>query len=68
MSWKHFGYDTDEPCEVCGKIGKNKSEPRFYYVVCEEHHTLTPVELSMEIGKRDATMLFTKSVEPFTKD
>lgn len=67
MDWDNFGYETDEPCEVCGKIGKNKAEPRFYYVVCEEHSKLTPVEVSMERDKRDATKLFSKSVQSFTK-
>lgn len=46
ISFQHWGYPTDKPCEVCGKEGQNQMEPRFGYVVCEKHHTLSPVEIS----------------------
>lgn len=44
--FEKFGYKTNEACDVCGKIGNNQSEPRFGYVVCEEHYKMTPVEIS----------------------
>lgn len=46
MTWEHFGYDSEKPCEICGKKEYTKSEPRFNYVVCEEHSTMSPVEIS----------------------
>jgi len=42
--WKWFGYESDESCCVCGKVGECKSEPRFNYVVCQEHANITPIE------------------------
>lgn len=44
--WETFGYNSSEPCKVCGKYGDNKSEPRFGYVVCREHAEMSPVEIS----------------------
>lgn len=38
-------YPTDQPCCICGKKGANGIEPRFNYVVCQPHHTLSPVEV-----------------------
>lgn len=40
------GYDTDKPCDVCGKVKNNKTEPRFGYVVCEDHYDVSPVDVS----------------------
>lgn len=48
-SWNSFGYESDEKCCVCGKL-KTKTEPRFGYSVCKEHHKLSPIEIS-EIAK-----------------
>lgn len=45
-SWERFGYPVRQPCEVCKKVADNKLEPRFGYVICEEHHEMTPVEVS----------------------
>jgi hypothetical protein len=39
-------YVTNEPCCVCGRTWMTGIEPRFNYVVCEEHSTLSPVEIS----------------------
>jgi DnaJ-class molecular chaperone len=44
--FKNFGYETNIPCDVCGKKGNNQSEPRFGYVVCEVHYKMSPVEVS----------------------
>jgi hypothetical protein len=44
--FESFGYETNEPCEVCGKRGNNRIEPRFSYVVCEKHFKLTPIQVS----------------------
>jgi hypothetical protein len=42
--FESFGYDTDKPCEICGKKPA-KLEPRFFYSVCKEHQYLTPIEV-----------------------
>lgn len=34
------------PCEVCGVEKNNVMEPRFYYVVCEDHVNVPPLEIS----------------------
>jgi len=44
--WKNFGYETNKPCDVCGKEGDNQMEPRFGYVVCEEHYKMTPLQVT----------------------
>lgn len=46
MSWS--GYPTQEPCDVCGKVSKNGNqlEPRFYYSVCDDHHSIPPTEVA----------------------
>ncbi|WCK57091.1 hypothetical protein PP175_28290 (plasmid) [Aneurinibacillus sp. Ricciae_BoGa-3] len=44
--WESFGYLTDEPCEVCGKVGDNRQEPRFLYTVCEKHQDVPPTEVA----------------------
>lgn len=41
----NFGYPTDEPCAVCGKLKNNQQEPRFGYVVCEDHQNIPPVKI-----------------------
>ncbi|PLS18980.1 hypothetical protein CVD28_00840 [Bacillus sp. M6-12] len=46
LAFERFGYATTNPCDVCGAEGNNQSEPRFGYVVCEEHFKLSPVEVS----------------------
>lgn len=45
-TWNNFGYETDEKCCVCGKK-PCKTEPRFGYSVCELHHKLSPIEISV---------------------
>jgi hypothetical protein len=41
-----FGYPAyNEPCRVCGKFDNNQCEPRFLYVVCEEHQSVLPVNI-----------------------
>jgi hypothetical protein len=32
-------------CCICGSAHRTGMEPRFNYVVCEEHSTLTPVQV-----------------------
>lgn len=49
-----FGYETNEPCDVCGKIGSNRVEPRFFYTVCSEHYKMSPVEASKLKAKNEA--------------
>lgn len=46
MSFKDFGYETNLPCDVCGKQGDNQIEPRFNYIVCGDHYKMPPVEVS----------------------
>lgn len=51
MSWENFGYPVKDPCVVCKKTGDNKLEPRFGYVICEEHHHIPPAELQNVVWK-----------------
>ena len=44
-SWDNFGYESDVPCCVC-KSKPTKSEPRFGYSVCKEHHRLGPIDIN----------------------
>lgn len=45
--WRDYSYyPTDEPCVVCGSVEQTGIEPRFGYVVCEEHSKLSPVEIN----------------------
>ena len=46
-SWKYFGYDTKEPCCVCGTTEDCKSEPRFGYSVCRKHANIKPIETNL---------------------
>jgi hypothetical protein len=41
--WKNFGYDSNEPCDICGN-SDTKLEPRFGYATCREHADIPPVE------------------------
>lgn len=54
MAWEHFGYQSNTPCEICGKTEDTRMEPRFSYVVCEEHSKLSPIEVSNHNERRDA--------------
>lgn len=42
----------DVPCQVCGKEKNNAMEPRFGYVVCEEHVNMSPVEVTNNYRKK----------------
>lgn len=42
MTW---GYPSKEACAVCGGHKNNQSEPRFGYVVCEDHQSVAPVDI-----------------------
>jgi hypothetical protein len=53
MTWLDNYYPTDKPCCICGKEGNNGLEPRFGYVVCEEHSKLTPVEVSDFVKEKE---------------
>lgn len=46
-----FGYPSCLPCEICGRHINNQAEPRFYYVVCEEHQAVAPNMISAEKEK-----------------
>lgn len=39
------GYDSIYPCDVCGAVKNNKIEPRFLYVVCQDHYDVTPTHI-----------------------
>lgn len=39
-------YPTEQPCCICGNSSQTGIEPRFGYVVCQTHHTLSPTEVS----------------------
>lgn len=42
----NIGHDSDEPCDVCGKVGDCQSDSWFGYTVCEEHSEMSPYEVS----------------------
>lgn len=42
----NIGHDSDEPCDVCGKVGDCQSDSWFCYTVCEEHSEMSPQEVS----------------------
>lgn len=46
-----FGYPSSRPCEICGRHINNQAEPRFGYVVCEEHQAIPPNQISAEKEK-----------------
>lgn len=41
----YVGYPANEPCDVCGAIKHNQTEPRFCYTVCADHASLTPAQV-----------------------
>jgi hypothetical protein len=41
-----YGYPTDKGCELCG-AKPAYIDPRYLYVVCEEHHKIPPVKFQM---------------------
>ncbi len=49
MNKNEFGYPTNKPCVVCGKVKNNQIEPRFNYVVCEDHQHIPPNEIASKI-------------------
>lgn len=46
-----YGYKTKEPCCICGKVKNNIIEPRFNYVVCEDHCDIPPAKI--HLNRRD---------------
>jgi hypothetical protein len=40
------------PCDVCGRIKNNVTEPRYYYTVCEDHRDMSPIEVTMIVNTR----------------
>lgn len=40
--WKNFGYESKEPCNICGNTD-TKLEPRFCFATCREHASIPPV-------------------------
>lgn len=49
--WECRGYDTPEPCELCGE-SPAKIDPRFFFVVCRTHMGLTPGEFADTLKTR----------------
>lgn len=45
MDKSKFGYPSSDPCVVCKAVKNNQSEPRFSYVVCEDHQNIPPTEI-----------------------
>lgn len=45
QQWDDFGYLSKMPCCVCGQVDATKSEPRFGYVVCKKHSTMSPIQI-----------------------
>jgi hypothetical protein len=41
------GYPVDLLCAVCDKWKNNVLEPRFAYVICEDHQYVRPVDLDL---------------------
>lgn len=41
-------YPSSAPCCICGSKEMTGQEPRFGYVVCEKHSTLSPVEINTQ--------------------
>lgn len=41
-------YPSNKPCCVCGSTHQTGQEPRFGYVVCEQHAKLSPVEINRQ--------------------
>lgn len=53
MDKNKFGYPSDKPCKVCGKHKNNQEEPRFLYVVCEDHQSVAPVLIQLKEYRYD---------------
>jgi len=47
----NFGYNSEKPCEICGKYKNNQLEPRFLYSVCEDHQNIAPNKMSDQVAK-----------------
>ena len=41
--FENFGYKTDKACDICGNIPA-VIEPRFNYITCIIHASLSPIE------------------------
>lgn len=52
----NFGYPTKEPCSLCG-AKPAEVEPRFGYVVCEEHSKLSPIEVDKYLQSQRLTSI-----------
>lgn len=49
LDWRSQGfYQSSSPCCVCGNIHQTGQEPRFGYVVCEQHSKLSPIEVNKQ--------------------
>jgi len=48
-------YKTDKPCCVCGKVMNNGLEPRFFYVVCQDHSYIAPAYIKEYAEEYKAT-------------
>jgi hypothetical protein len=47
VDWRSYRFHPSElPCCVCGSTVQTGQEPRFGYVVCEEHSRLSPVDIN----------------------
>lgn len=44
--FEESGYESKEPCWMCGSTGPTKSEPRFGYVACKKCCDLSPVRFN----------------------
>jgi hypothetical protein len=40
-----FGFLSPDPCRVCGRFKNNQMEPRYGYVVCEDHQHVPPARI-----------------------
>jgi hypothetical protein len=49
MTKNNFGHQSEKPCAVCNKHKNNQIEPRFGYVVCEDHQDVKPIEITGEL-------------------
>lgn len=54
QEWNAFGYDSNQPCAVCGN-GPTKSEPRFGYSVCRQHAGMDPTAVSVHQEQKKET-------------
>lgn len=42
--WDSRGYETEEPCDVCGEK-PSKIDPRFFFIICRGHMDLSPFQV-----------------------